>query len=56
MGVIHQCAKMKFHAKICTFYVKIATKLLNFSKCARFYNLYVKFDTKVEKRGALGVD
>ena len=54
IGVI-QCAKMQFQAKICKFYIKIPTKLLNLSKCARsaqkICNLYVKFDTKVEKRG-----
>ena len=27
-----QCAKMQFQAKICKFYVKIAAKLLHFSK------------------------
>ena len=52
MGVI-QCAKMQFQGKICKFSVKIATKSLNFSKCARSVE---KFDTKVEKRGSLGVD
>ena len=30
-----QCAKMRFQAKICKFYVKIAAKLFDFSKCAR---------------------
>ena len=59
MGVI-PCAKMQFQGKICQFSFKIATKSLNFSKCARsaqkFENFYVKFDTKVEKRGSLGVD
>ena len=59
MGVI-QCAKVQFQGKICKFSVKIATKSLNFSKCARsaqkFAIFYVKFDTKVEKRGSLGVD
>ena len=34
MGVI-QDAKLKFQAKICKFYVKIAAKLVNFSKCSR---------------------
>ena len=34
IGVI-QCAKMQFQGKICKFSVKIATKSLNFSKCAR---------------------
>ena len=58
MGVI-QCAKMQFQAKTCKFFVKIAAKLLNFSmhaKHAKICDLYVKFDTKVEKRGSLGVD
>ena len=53
MGDI-QCAKMQFHAKICKFYVKITVKFMNFSKCvrsAKIFNLYVKFFTKVEKRG-----
>ena len=34
IGVI-QCAKMQFQGKICKLSVKIATKSLNFSKCAR---------------------
>ena len=34
MGVI-QCAKVQFQGKICQFPVKIATKSLNFSKCAQ---------------------
>ena len=59
MGVI-QCAKMQFQGKICKFSVKIAIKSLNFSKRARSaqknYNFHVKLDTKVEKRGSLGVD
>ena len=59
MGVI-LCAKMQVQGKICKFSVKIATKSLNFSKCARSAkkncNFHVKFDTKVEKRGSLGVD
>ena len=46
--------KMPFQGKICTFSVEIATKSLNFQKFA--INFYVKFDTKVEKRGSLGVD
>ena len=59
MGVI-QCAKMQFQGKICKFSVKIATKSLNFSKCARsaqkICNFHVKCGTKVEKKGSLGVD
>ena len=57
MGVI-QCAKMQFQGKICKFSVKIATKSLNFSKWSaqKNCNFHVKFDTKVEKRGSLGVD
>ena len=48
-GVI-QCAKMQCQAKIYKFHTKIAAKLLNFSKCVRSaQNLYVKFDTKVDK-------
>ena len=57
MGVI-QCAKVQFQGKICTFSVKIATKLLHFSKFrakrAKICNFYVKFDTNVEKRGVIG--
>ena len=47
--------KMQFHAKICKFYVKITTFFFKFlkmrMKCAKICNLYVKFDTKVEKGG-----
>ena len=59
MGVI-QCAKMQFQGKICKFSVKIAIKIVKFlkmrAKRAKICNFYVKFDTKVEKRGSLGVD
>ena len=42
------------------FFVKIATKIVKFlkmrAKRAKICNFNVKFDTKVEKRGSLGVD
>ena len=45
---------MQFKAKICKFYVKITAKFVNFPKCAKICNLYVKFDMNVEKRMVIG--
>ena len=42
IGVI-QCVKMQFQGKICKFSVKIATKLLSFSKCARSTQQFALF-------------
>ena len=59
MGVI-QCAKMQLQGKICKFSAKIATKIVKFfkmrAKRPKICNFYVKFDTKVEKRGSMGVN
>ena len=52
MGAI-QCAIMQFHGKICH---KIVKFLKMRAKRAKICNLYVKFDTSVEKRGSLDVD
>ena len=54
------CKKCNFKAKFAIFFVKIATKIVKFlkmrAKRLKICNFYVKFDTKVEKRGSLGVD
>ena len=48
------CKKYNFKAKFANY--KIVKFLKMRAKRAKICNFYVKFDTKVEKKGSLGVD